>query len=44
MNNSDVGYPDMEWKDDEMKVCTKCGNVFWTKTPTICPQCKTPIV
>lgn len=44
MNNSDVGYPDKEWRDDEMKICKECGNVFYTKTPTVCPQCKKPII
>ncbi len=43
MNNSDIGYPDTEWIDDGMQTCTNCGNVFYTKTPTECPQCKEPI-
>ena len=43
MNNSDVGYPDAEWIDDEMKICNECGNVFYTKTPTVCPQCKNEV-
>tara|TARA_B110000503_G_C7040432_1_gene367979 strand:- start:736 stop:870 length:135 start_codon:yes stop_codon:yes gene_type:complete len=43
MNDSDVGYPDMEWVYVEMKICKKCGNVFYTKTPTVCPQCKEPL-
>jgi len=29
--------------DADIQICRKCGNVFFTKTLTICPQCKEPL-
>ena len=29
--------------DTDVIACKICGNLFYTKNPTICPQCKTPI-